>query len=59
MWAAAGARQAASLVDMRLFSRATRDAQLDMPRLRCEAPKELIMSVAASLKFDLRQYEEE
>lgn len=44
---------------MRLFSRATRDAQLDMPRLRCEAPKELIMSVAASLKFDLRQYEEE
>ena len=51
--------QVASLVDLRLFSRASKDSVLDGMRLRCEAPKELVRSVAAGLNFDLRQYEEE
>ena len=51
--------QVASLVDLRLFSRASKDSQIDTMRLRCEAPKELVQGVATGLGFDLRQYEEE
>ena len=51
--------QVASLVDLRLFSRASRDAQIDAMRLRCEAPKEVVRGVASAVNFDLRQYEEE
>ena len=51
--------QVASLVDLRLFARASRDAQIDAMRLRCEAPKEVVRGVAAMVNFDLRQYEEE
>lgn len=51
--------QAASLIDLRFFSRATKDSQIDSMRIRCEAPREVVSAVAISLKFDLRQYEQE
>ena len=38
---------------------ATKDGQIDCPRLRCHAPKEVVATVAEKLKFDLKQYEEE
>jgi hypothetical protein len=51
--------QVASLIDLRLFSRASKDSAIDCMRLRCDAPKELVASVAERLKFDLKQYEME
>ena len=51
--------QIASLIDLRLFSKASKDATVDGMRLRCEAPKELVKSVADAVSFDLRQYGEE
>ena len=51
--------QAAGLIDLRLFSRAARDGQVDCPRLRCEAPAKLVRAVAKKLQFDLTPYEEE
>ena len=51
--------QVASLVDLRLFARASRDAMIDAMRLRCEAPKEVVRCVAAIVNFDLRQYQQE
>ena len=52
--------QVASLVDMRLLSRvASKEWQIDAARLRCEAPKDFVESVAEELGFELRQYEKE
>ena len=53
--------QLASLVDLRLFTRASNEANLDLPRMRCEAARELVLAVAdhPHVKFDLRQFEEE
>jgi hypothetical protein len=51
--------QLASLVDLRLLTRASNEQNIDLPKLRCEAPKEVVYAVADQLKFDLRQYEEE
>ena len=51
--------QVASLVDLRLFARASQDGTLDVSRLRCDAPREVVRAVAEHVKFDLSQYEEE
>ena len=50
--------QVASLVDLRLFARATHDANLDNPRLRCDAPTEVVRAVAQHRGFDLSVYSE-
>lgn len=50
--------QVASLVDVGLLARSSRDAHVDAMQLRCQAPKEVVQGVGAALKFDLRQFEE-
>jgi hypothetical protein len=51
--------QAAGLLELRLFSRVTKEGHIDAPRFRCEAAEADVESVARLLKFDLQQYREE
>ena len=51
--------QAAGLLDLRLFSRVTKEGHIDAPRFRCEAAEADVESVARLLKFDLQQYRDE
>ena len=46
----------ASLAHMRLLYKVSSDEQLDVMRMRCEAPADMLARVAAAIKFDLRNY---